>query len=403
MRVADIREETVGSTRRVVATVIWERGKRPNQQVHVGVNDTMSEMLRAEANAFLVGALLPAMYHFEKRITVEGSLCPLLVENLHEAMSLLYDWYRDAPPIQIEGDIAPEPFKPTPGGRSALMFSGGVDSLASLRVNRDIHSEGDPDWFEYGLVVEAGFDAFDTSPRGAYWLEMEAMATDLGLELVPVSTNLRELEPADHFFGRYLHGALLATVGHAMAGRLWGVAIASADVDPSFKWGSHPDLDPLYSSGALAVIHDLPTMNRYQKTALIADWPAVHRGVRVCYVADRLPRGKWNCCECEKCLRTMLSLVALGKLEEFGAFENSELTPEEVGRNLHIGASSLTYYPPIIEGLESSGHSELAAIVHRKVTEEIERQLTGRGQRLRDFDRKHLRGAVRRTKRRLIG
>jgi hypothetical protein len=403
MQVVDIREEWVQGTKRSVATVIWEHHSRTQQDIFVGVEGTSSDMLRGEANAFLVGALWPAMYHFEKRILVEGSLCPLLVENLHKAMSLFHRWYKDARPIEIEGDVASEPFEPAADGRSALMFSGGLDSLASLRVNRDTHSEGDPDWFEYGLVVEAGFDAFDTSPRGAYWPEMEAMATDVGLELVPVSTNLRELEPADHFFGRYLHGALLATVGHSLTGRLRSVAIASTDPDTSFPWGSHPDLDPLYSSGALAVIHDLPTMNRYQKTALIADWPVIRNRLKVCYVADRLPSGKWNCCECEKCLRTMLSLVALGKLDEFEAFNGSKLTPESVERGLHMDAQSMRYYQPIIRGLEQSGHERLAAIVSEKYDEGSERQRRSPAGRFREFDRKRLGGAIRRTKRRVFG
>ena len=53
------------------------------------------------------------------------------------------------------------------------------------------------------------------------------------------------------------HGAALATVGHALADVLGEVLIpgsyAEADLHP---WGTHPDLDPLWSGSAVRFVHD---------------------------------------------------------------------------------------------------------------------------------------------------
>ncbi|HJQ77240.1 MAG TPA: hypothetical protein VJ948_08255 [Acidimicrobiia bacterium] len=398
MRIVDIHEEWADGTKKVVADVVWERRSRKPQQIAVAVQDEHAGMLGVSPNAFLVGAIWPAMYHFERRISVEGELCPYLVDNLKDAMRLVSGWYRDARPIVIEGGVAPEPLNAPSGRYAALMFSGGLDSLASLKVNRDTHTEGDPEWFRYGIVVGPGFDAFDTSPTGAYWREMEAVAQDASLELVPVSTNVRDLEPASHFLSHYLNGALLATVGHTLTSAVDRLAIASSYVDRSFPWGSHPDLDPLFSSCDLIVIHDLPTTERLQKTAYIADWSVIHDRLKVCFVANRLPSGQWNCGRCEKCIRTMLTLTALGKLEKFDTFGDAQLTPDRVMENLRITASSTRFYPAIIEGLEKSGQTALADVTRTKLSD-AQKARSRLGERVRRFDRKFLGGAIHRAKR----
>lgn len=400
MRIVDLHEEWTEDTKKVTAEVVWERRSHAPQQITVAVGNQHAEMLGTNPNAFLVGAVWPAMYHFERRLSVEGEVCPLLVDNLTAAMRLVSDWYRDARPIAIEGDIAAEPFKPAPGGKAGLMFSGGLDSLASLLVNREQYMPSDEEWFYYGPVVGSGFDAFDASPGGPYWPELKAMADDAALNLVPLATNLRELEPADHFFGRYLHGALLAMVGHSLARSLDKLAIASTSPDGSVPWGSHPDLDPLFTSGDLVVTHDLATMERHDKTAVIADWPILRDRLRVCLNANRLPPGTWNCSSCEKCMRTMLSLAALDRLEEFRVFDPSFLTVDRI-ETMSIRPSSLRHYPAIQEALEGSGRHELAEAVRRRLIPGTVPM--GWGKRLREAERRYLRGALRRTKRRFFG
>lgn len=402
MRIVDIRKEIVGDTGRIAATAVWERRKKAPQEIYVSVRDTDGDMLVADPNAFLVGALLPAMYHFERRIAVEGSVSGVLAANLGNAMALMNRWYRDAPVLAIEADIDDSSPRSMTGRHSALMFSGGLDSLASLKVNRDRYTPDRHEWFEYGLVVASGFDAFDTSPDGPFWSKMEAVAEETSLDLIPVNTNLRVLEPADHFFLKYLHGALLATVGHALTSVVSQLAIASTDPDPFVPWGSHPSLDPLYTSQTLSVIHDMPTTDRFEKTKLIADWPAARHHMKVCLVADRLPEGKWNCGNCEKCVRTMLCLTALSRLDSFDVFDEDTLTPDEVDKRLELAPRSVRYYGPIIEAFEQIGDESMVKVLRQKMADGRARPSRDPLFMLREFEKTRVGGALRQLRRRLL-
>ena len=68
-------------------------------------------------------------------------------------------------------------------------------------------------------------------------------------------------------------------------------------------WGSHPALDGLWSGGGVEIVHYGAELWPDEKLAAMADFPMVHRRLRVCY-AD--PRAEGNCGRCEKCVRTRL-------------------------------------------------------------------------------------------------
>jgi hypothetical protein len=93
-------------------------------------------------------------------------------------------------------------------------------------------------------------------------------------------------------------------------------------------WGSGPRIDPLLSTGTLEVVHDGVQATRLIKTAAIGGWPPTFGRLRVCVSSDpALP----NCCRCEKCVRTMMTLDLLGFLDRQTSF------PRPLSRN-HIRA-----------------------------------------------------------------
>jgi len=82
-------------------------------------------------------------------------------------------------------------------------------------------------------------------------------------------------------------------------------------------WGTHPELDLLLSDETLQFVHDQTEATRTDKTEFISRFPVALETLRVCY---KNPEGAYNCCACEKCLRTMTTLYALGKLNEAVTF-----------------------------------------------------------------------------------
>ncbi len=184
-----------------------------------------------------------------------------------------------------------------------LFFSGGVDSLYSLLKNQDSVSH---------LVLVQGFDIGLTQNELFSLAQASAqkVAADFGKELIVVRTNIRDFSDRYAAWGMY-HGAALAMVGHALSSLVGECIIGSshpyADLHP---WGSHPLLDPLWSSESVSFLHDGLEANRLQKLALIAKSDVALKALRVCWESER----EHNCGRCEKCLRTMAALLALGRL-----------------------------------------------------------------------------------------
>lgn len=71
--------------------------------------------------------------------------------------------------------------------------------------------------------------------------------------------------------------------------------------------GSHPLTDPLWSIEATAIVRHGRDAKRWQKLAVLAEVPGALDILRVCWQDHR-----YNCGQCEKCLRTMVLLRILG-------------------------------------------------------------------------------------------
>src|SRR5262249_54154050 len=131
------------------------------------------------------------------------------------------------------------------------------------------------------------------------------VAQALSREVLPVTTNIRDFTDAHVDWGIY-HGAALASVALALQPMFRQMHIASTRAyDRLIPWGSHPLLDPLWSTESLALSHDGCEARRLEKVQLIAGSPIALSTLRVCW---ENPDNAYNCGRCEKCLRTMIAL-----------------------------------------------------------------------------------------------
>jgi hypothetical protein len=85
--------------------------------------------------------------------------------------------------------------------------------------------------------------------------------------------------------------------------------------------------DPEFSDEALTIVHDACSATRADKTVFLSGNDLALRYLRVCPGAKN--DGQFNCCRCEKCLRTMIALYACGTLEQASAFPKA-MTPKLV-------------------------------------------------------------------------
>lgn len=372
MRIRDLELEHQDDRSRIQARVIWEDCDQPEKTVFIETTRPFASELQLSGHAFLVGCLVPALHFKEKRLQLEGAICPWLLEGLQTVMAIIQHWSNGAyTPLRIEAERIIAETKRTPSKRAGLLYSGGVDSLAALRLNHLHYPPAHPGAVKDCFFIH-GFDIGGVQERGMKYpvfdrclAAMEAVMATTGTTAVPVYTNIRHLCDERDLWLDYFFGAVLAAAAHAFANRLDLFYIASSlDLQHLVPCGSHPLLDPEYSSFDLHIRHRDVALTRMEKLRIVADWEPGLQHLRVCLanVEDRL-----NCGRCEKCVRTMTGLVALNALHKTRAFVEDDVTPDMFEPfKINIRHRDV-FYQEMLPALEEQGRSDLIRCIQRKI------------------------------------
>jgi hypothetical protein len=196
---------------------------------------------------------------------------------------------------------------------------------------------------------------------------MQAVAVDAGVGIIPVYTNFRHLCDERELWLDQFFGAVLAAVGHAFDQRFNLLYIASSlDLPNLAPCGSHPLLDPEFSSYRLRLRHRDLALSRQTKIEVVAGWEAALQNFRVCLA--NVP-ARLNCGRCEKCIRTMLSLEALGVLSRTRAFVERTVTPEMLSDFRITIRHRGPFYRELIAPLRRRGRHDLADEIERKLAQ----------------------------------
>jgi hypothetical protein len=374
MRIVNLEKSVADGLARVSARVVWEACDQPEREIFIETEAAFADALAPLPDAFLTGALIPALHFGERRIAVEGAVCPRLKEGLATVMGLMQWWSAgQLQPLALEAGTLAEPRFGAQGRRTGLFLSGGIDSLAALRRNRLHYSSGHPGAVQDCLLLH-GFDIGGVMARGMKYhvferakAHMDPVAREAGVILIPVYTNIRHLcDNRDLWLNRFF-GAVLGAVAQAFAPRLSRVDIAASyDLPNLVPCGSHPMLDPEYSSFDVQIRHRDVELPRIAKLRLIADWDVALQNLRVCLanVPERL-----NCGRCEKCVRTMTGLLAIGALPKTRAFVEKEVTPEMFEAFRINIRHREPFYEELLEPLETIGRPDLATLIRTKLKE----------------------------------
>lgn len=302
-------------------------------------------------DACLCLTLLPAMSQ-GAAVQARGPVSPRLLAASERIMDVVCGWQPSLHRVRIEGAV---PRTAAAGGpRVGTFFSGGLDSFYTLLKHRDEITD---------LIHIYGFQRqpSDIALRQRTSELVRRVGVELGKNVIEVESNYRSfLQPyVSHTL--LAHGASLATVGHLLGPDFHRIYIAATyHRDDLFPWGSHPDLDPLWSTESLDVVHDGCEATRVDKARLVAQSDIALQSLRVCH---HNPRENLNCGECEKCIRTMINLAAVGALERCRTFAK----PLDIDRVKQLLAKTHGVEVFLTENLraldESQAHPELAAAV----------------------------------------
>lgn len=282
--------------------------------------------LRPSSEALVSAFLIPAAIQ-ERRLVAAGPIAEDFAANLPRVIDVVAGWWKYARLLpKIDTAAAPRPQVADASGnqrsqRSALCFSGGVDSFFSLlAAGRAVDA----------LVFVHGFDVKpdDTDRATAVEEHLWNVAREVGTRTVVVRTNLRTHPAFRPCPWIRTYGGALAAIGHLLSDE-WSTLLVSSsysysDPRPS---GSHWELDPLWSGAGLVVDHVGAECSRTDKLAALKDESLVHRYLRVCWENRST---SLNCSRCEKCVRNEVVLAALGALESFQVFDDPRTLAERV-------------------------------------------------------------------------
>lgn len=383
MKLENLRVEADGKLTKAVATVIWENSARPNQDIYFATTEEFAESIHCNPHAFLIACVMPAMRFGEKRIAIDAEICPELKQGLETIMVWMRHWYGgDRHSVSVEARPLACPPKPEPSQRAGFFFSGGVDSLATLRNNRNRFPKTHPGYLRDGFMIYGieGYASDEPEQQlEAFDLHLEAInnvAKETNITLIPVYTNVKSLEEDWEFWRNEFQGAVLAAAAHIFSNRVTRVSIGSTfDIASLEPWGSHPVIDLNFSSSYLQIHHDGVERSRLDKVKLISDWPVALNNMKVCF--HNSPK-QLNCGVCEKCVRTRSALLALGKLDKAGAFQPAALTEELLAKRASIDDLYVeSCYLELIDPLIAQGRGDLVNGIKKAINRYHERDIKG--------------------------
>ena len=253
--------------------------------------------LAARGEAFLAPALFEAMVR-NAPVQIESgiSLSPKWLQRLSTIQSIFRSWNPDLHLV----DIVAEPGEPEKGLEDALCcFSGGVDSSYTLACHGHEISH---------LLLIQGFDTWQSAED---WEENKKararFARDTGKTILAVDSNVREFFEARRIYWGLVIGSVLAGLGATFAPRLFFIP-SSWTYQDLHAYGTHPLVDPLWSTEVTRVVHHGADTGRSEKIERIAEHEELLNQLQVCWKSCSR-----NCGVCPKCVRTSLALHLIGK------------------------------------------------------------------------------------------
>ena len=303
-------EGKAGEINSVICSATLELPGGVREKLWYKVPSEWQHALTEKADPFLIGTLFSAMA-IKADVRVHGDVSASLLENLEEYQAVWHSWNPDRyQKVSLFAEHEIEA-KQTTSGNAILSFSGGVDSCFSVyrhvhqlagRKNRNIQA---------GVMVH-GFDIplAQAEAFSRATVKSGKILNDVGIPLIPVSTNWRELRHNRRVNWVDSNATAVVAVTSLFQNDFCYGLIASGDISyKKIPLGSNPLSDPMLSSADFKVICDGAAFTRVEKVSHIANWEAANQNLRVCWEGPDLSK---NCGVCEKCIRTILNYRVTG-------------------------------------------------------------------------------------------
>lgn len=220
----------------------------------------------------------------------------------------MHVYYREVAQRKIHIHAPRSKRQHTPSKQVAQFFTLGVDSFYSLYRTANRKSEESKN-----LIYVDGYDVPFYEKRFLKHIHhnINAVAKKTGMRPLYVETNLRLISDAIVGWGRFHVSALVA------CGTLLGIGklLISGESFDAPDWGLRTGVDALYSrkNQKVTFIGHAVSREYKMKKILQSSYSKLFlQYVRVCWENVRFPNIPYNCSICQKCIKTQLTLLALG-------------------------------------------------------------------------------------------
>jgi hypothetical protein len=307
--------------------------------------------------AFVAG--LPVAMGLASSLAVPAGVSPDLLRASRTIQEMLAIWNSALQPVEVltePGDPPSATDSSTVAARdTAAFFTCGVDSFYTVLSRRE---EIDAVVYAHGLDLPA-----DDPKRELVSATFREAAAQLDLEAIELETDVRTFSDPVCDWERIYTSAALATIGHLLADRFGRVLIPAThsyrDLHPT---GSHPLLDPLYSSERLRIEH-VDAVSRVTKLEYLIGSELAMNSLRVCF--QHGGEGL-NCGECPKCVRTMVGLRAIGAAGRCRTLP-AEFSLREMSSGKVKSRRSLTFVKENLAAVEARGTDPDLAVALRRL------------------------------------
>ncbi len=277
-----------------------------------------AKYLNEDIDHFVV-ALLPMAMALNEDIEAKGNISPLLHYNISIYEGYFNFFFEDKmKKINVTAQKYEKSGKQT--GKVLSAFSGGIDSFYTLLKN--IKNKENRGYEITDILFIEGFDNYLKGSEKHFKQineEYIILAKHFNINLITISTNIRDIIDPYLDWGMLSHGAVLASCGLILK-KYASKFYMPSGFDYSFPipWTSSPVVDHLLSTENFEIINHGAESKRIEKLEYISKYPIAQNHLRVCWAQASGPK---NCENCEKCIRTIISLRLVGKLYNFKTFK----------------------------------------------------------------------------------
>ena len=330
IEISNLRLEKESDWTKLVADITSDIKRVDNETtMWIAVKNENADMLTTDVyNMFLFLPLYMSMF-YHTDLHIHGCVSKVLYRNVCDYIQpILCSFSDDLSKVKVTVDG----FREAEGEHKIIGtgLSCGVDNLST--IYKYYYKEVDSDYRINGLfMLNCGWHGYYDDPKTIpLFLERcnknEAFADELKVDFYAVNSNLHAFLNSSMFsLGDRISYFLIYTcifgleraIGkyYLSSSLSYNEIITFGDRARNRDFSEYADSYalPLMHSEKLSLVSDGCQYSRSEKTEKISDWSMVKKYLNVCCVNT----GYENCSVCNKCTRTLVSLEAMGKLNEY--------------------------------------------------------------------------------------